>query len=304
METLIPFIRFAIILVTAPLLSGIINRVKANFAGRQGKPVLQLYYDIFKLLHKKPMYSHTTSVFFKANPLINLCVCLTVLMLTPFAGTEMFFSFDGDLVFIIYLLGLARFFMVLAALDTGSSFEGMGASREMQFAAFAEPALFLALGAIAKVTNTTSLAGMFEHLITVYWQAATPVLLLSVVSIFIILLAENCRIPADDPNTHLELTMIHEAMILDYSGANLACLLYASSLKLWIFSSLCACAILPSDSTLILGSLYFVTTILVIAVIVGITESVMARLRMLKVPYMLMMGLTLSVLALLFQTGK
>ena len=305
METMRPLIQYFAVLALSPLLLGIINRVKAYFAGRRGQPLLQLYSDLYKLLHKTPVYSRTTTWLFRAGPVISLCAVLCALALLPFAGRKTLLSFDGDFILLIYLLGLGRFFTVLAALDTGSSFEGMGSSREMQFAVFSEPAFFLALAALARVTGANSLTTMFLRLNPASWLAAAPVLVLVTVALFITMLAENSRVPVDDPNTHLELTMIHEVMVLDHSGPELAYILYGAALKLWLFGALIACAVLPRHT----GSWFydgaaFLFMMGLIAAAVGAVESVMARLRLLKVPYLLMGGLIFSVLALLFQTGR
>ena len=305
MEIVKPLSQYLAAMLLAPLLPGVINRVKAFAAGRRGQPLLQLYYDLYKLFNKTPVYSNTTTWVFRTGPVIALAALVTALAVLPFAGKPSFLAFDGDFIFIIYLLGLARFATVLAALDTGSAFEGMGASREMQFAVFAEPAFFLGLAALARVTGQTSLAGMFGALTGDIWRTAAPVLALLTTSFFIVLLCENSRVPADDPNTHLELTMIHEAMILDHSGPDLAYILYGASLKLWLFSSLIACIVLPRHS----GSWaydcgLYVLLILAVAGAVGVTESVIARLRLVKVPFMLITAFAFSALALIFQMSR
>ena len=159
-----PLVQYLLALLLAPLLSGVINRVKAFFGGRRGVPLFQLYFDLYKLLHKTPVYSRTTTWLFRAGPIAGLAAMLCALALLPFGGRPSFLSFGGDLILLVYLLGLARLAAVLAALDTGSSFEGMGASREVQFAVFAEPAFFLALAALARGGGGLSLAGIFSNL--------------------------------------------------------------------------------------------------------------------------------------------
>ena len=300
-----PLIQYVAVLALAPLLPGIINRVKAFFGGRKGVPPLQLYRDLFKLLHKTPVYSRSATWVFRAGPVVGLAAIFCALAVIPFAGRPSFLAFDGDLIFIVCLLGLARFVTILAALDTGSSFEGMGASREAQFAVFAEPAFFLALAALARSTGELSLSAMFASLKPAAWQSAAPVLALITVALFIVFLAENSRVPVDDPNTHLELTMIHEVMALDHSGPDLAFILYGAALKLWALGALIACVILPRHSTSwLIDSALFLLAMFLIAVVVGVTESVMARLRLLKVPYLLFTALAFSVLALIFQAGR
>ncbi len=305
MEIVKPLVQLLAALLLAPLLPGVINRVKAFFAGRRGRPLLQLYYDLSKLLRKTPVYSRTTTWVFVAGPAIALAALAAALLVMPFAGRPSALSFDGDFVYLIYLLGLARFCAVLAALDTGSAFEGMGASREMQFAVFSEPGFFLGLAALAAVTGQRSLGGMFGVLTGDSWRVAAPVLALLTASFFITLLAENSRVPADDPDTHLELTMIHEAMTLDHSGPDLAFILYGAALKLWLFGSLIASMVLPSHSgAWARDAAMFLLVMLGVAAAVGVTESVMARLRLTKVPYMLITAFAFSALALIFQMGR
>jgi formate hydrogenlyase subunit 4 len=305
MEIVKPLAQYLAVLLLAPLLLGVINRVKAGFAGRRGQPLAQLYFDLYKLFAKTPVYSRTATWVFRAGPVVGVGALTTALAVLPFAGRPSFLSFEGDFIFILCLLGLARFATVLAALDTGSAFEGMGASREMQFAVFAEPAFFLGLAALARVTGQTSLAGMFGALTGETWRVAAPVLALLTASFFIVLLAENSRVPADDPNTHLELTMVHEVMVLDHSGPDLAYILYGAALKLWVFSSLIGCMVLPRHSgSWAADCALFLAVMFAVAAAVGVTESALARLRLLKVPYMLITAFAFSALALLFQLGR
>ncbi len=290
-----------LILAVSPFLFGIINRTKAFFAGRKGSPLLQLYYDIYKLSRKSAVYSRTITRVFIAGPIVGLGAILSATMLVPFAGRASFISFEGDIILFIYLFGLTRFVAVLAALDTGSSFEGMGASREVQFAVFAEPALFLSMAALARVTGVTSLSAIYSNLNAISWTTWSPVFLLVAGAIFIIFLAENSRIPVDDPNTHLELTMIHEVMVLDHGGVDLAFILYGSAVKFWILGTLVAGIFFGAHSRgwMVDYSLFIIGMVL-FAFIVGAVESVLARLRLLKVPHFLIVALALSVLALAF----
>lgn len=305
MEIIEPAAQCLAVLLLSPLLLGVINRVKAVFAGRRGQPLTQLYSDLYKLSGKTPVYSRTTTWVFKAGPVAGVSALLAALAVLPFAGRPSLLSFEGDFIFLIYLLGLARFAAVLAALDTGSAFEGMGASREMQFAVFAEPAFFLGFAALVRITGQGSLAGMFGALTGDLWRTAAPVLALLTASFSIVLLAENSRVPADDPNTHLELTMIHEAMVLDHSGPELACILYGAALKLWIFGSLIACMVLPRHAgSRALNSALFVLVLFGVAAAVGVLEASISRLRLTKVPYLLITAFTFSTLALIFQLGR
>jgi formate hydrogenlyase subunit 4 len=193
------------------------------------------------------------------------------------------------------LLALGRFVLVLAALDTGSSFEGMGASREVTVAAFAEPALYLCFTVLVLATGDVSLAGMLGQPLAAAWSAAAPSLVLAGASLFIIMLAETCRVPVDDPLTHLELTMIHEVMILDHSGPDLALVLYAGSLKMALFASLIVGVVVPrANLPAPLALVVLVTGLVVVAVMIGVVESVMARLRMTRVPQLLVAASALA----------
>ncbi|MFH1246009.1 MAG: NADH-quinone oxidoreductase subunit H [Candidatus Omnitrophota bacterium] len=295
-------IRFLLVIILSPFLLGVVNRTKAFFAGRQGAPLLQSYYDIVKLLHKGAVYSRTTTWLFVAGPIVGISAVVAAGLLMPFAGRPAFLSFDGDLVLFVYLLGLTRFFTVLAALDTGSSFTGMGASREVQFALFAEPALFLSLAALARETGQLSLSGIFSALTINSWRTSGPVLALIAAALLIVFLAENARIPVDDPNTHLELTMIHEVMVLDHGGVELAYIFSCAALKFWLLGSLLVGVVFPLRSALWgVDFLLFFLGMILLAMSIGVIESVFARLRLIKVPHFLVAGLSLAILALIFQ---
>lgn len=281
-------------LLLAPLLPGIINRVKAKVAGRRGKPLLQLYYDLAKLMNKGEVISTSTCGVFSAGPSVALATILCALAFIPFANHDAGLSFQGDFILVAYLLGMGRFAMVLAALDTASPFEGMGASREAAFSALAEPVIFLCFlslagsGATQGAAGKLSLSSMFGGAPAWAWEVGRPELLLIPLVLFVLLLVENCRIPADDPNTHLELTMIHEVIILDHSGPNLAFILYGAALKLWFFAALLAGILLPAlAAPLWMQVALSVGIILGVTVLVGVVESVMARLRMNLVPSLL-----------------
>ncbi|HNT35922.1 MAG TPA: NADH-quinone oxidoreductase subunit H, partial [bacterium] len=232
------------------------------------------------------------------SPLVGVACVVCAVMLIPTLGNRALFAFQGDIIFMAYLLGLMRFFLVVAALDTGSSFEGMGASREVTFSAIAEPALLLGMAVLAKLSGTMSLSGMFAGLNSAAWLAAGPALAVTVASFLIILLSENARIPVDDPNTHLELTMIHEVMVLDYGGPDLGVILYTASLKLWIFSALIVNTVLSCLEMKGLTAVgAFAGGMILVAILVGVIESVMARLRLLTVPRLLSSAVVFSILA-------
>ncbi|MBN2715257.1 MAG: NADH-quinone oxidoreductase subunit H [Deltaproteobacteria bacterium] len=275
-------------LILSPLLFGIINRVKAWFAGRNGSPLLQTYFDVFKLVRKGMVYGTTTSLIFQLGPALVLTSVLLALLMVPFGTMAAPLSFKGDFILLAYLLGVSRFFTVLSALDTGSSFEGMGASREVQFAALGEPTFMLGALLMAIYTGEMSLSGMVReiHFEAVGGQSAAVALL--VAAWMMLLLTENSRIPVDDPNTHLELTMIHEVMVLDTGGPLLGMVTYASGIKLWIFSALIANLLVPNlHAGAVTQGAVFVAAVLLIAVVVGVVESIMGRVRMRQIPKVL-----------------
>jgi len=285
-------------LLLAPLLAGVIARIKAWFAGRAGRPLLQLYFDLFKLLRKGEVLSRTTTPVFALGPAIYLATIIGALLMVPFGAIRAPFSFAGDFILMAYLTAMGRFALILAALDTGGAFEGMGASREAAFSALAEPALFLCFLAV----SNNALPSLHELCRTARVDIQTlarPELLLIPAALFMLLLVENCRIPVDDPNTHLELTMIHEVMILDHSGPNLAVILYASSLKLWLFALLLIDILMPDlPGSMPLAAAGTAAGVFGTAVLVGVVESCMARLRLSAVPQMLGMAGMLAALTL------
>jgi len=199
---------------------------------------------------------------------------------------------------ILYLIGLGRFFTILSAMDTGSSFEGMGASREAQFAPLTEVAVFTGLAALTVATGSLSLTQLYHRVDLFFWDRQIAAGILILVSFFIVLLAENCRIPVDDPNTHLELTMIHEVMVLDHTGPDLAMIEYGAALKLWAFGSLVVGALAPRTGRWPADFAVGLAGLLAVAVATGIAESVMARLRLTRVPQLLVAASVLAVLAL------
>lgn len=297
-------------LLLAPMLMGVINRVKAIAAGRHGKPILQTYYDIWRLLQKSEVTSNCAGWPFAICPAIVLGTTIAALLLFPLGGKSAPLAFYGDFLLAAYLLGMGRFALMLGALDTGSSFEGMGASREAAFGALAEPALFLAFLILTSIcldignfsaTSTISafsLSGMMSGQAAQAWSLGRPELLLTPIIFFILLLAENCRIPVDDPTTHLELTMIHEVMVLDYSGPNLALITYAASLKLWLFAALIA-ALLTPPTTPLAACLIWLAIIFAVGTCVGLVESTLARLRLLRIPQLLGMASALAALGVI-----
>ena len=278
-----------------PLLLGVIGKTKALFAGRVGPPFLQPYYDLAKLFQKGSVFSTTTTWVFRAGPVVGLATALLAGMLLPFGGHQSPVSFSGDLILFAYLFALGRFFTAAAALDTGSAFEGMGSAREVTFSCLTEPALFFGFLVLARLSSSLSLTTMLGGPFLPGAGAALPSLVLVVASLFIVLLVENSRIPFDDPNTHLELTMIHEVMVLDHSGPAFGMILYGAAVKLFVMGALLLGVVMPFRS----GNAWvdwgcFVAGMLGLAVVIGVVESVMARLRMVFVPTFLVAACLLS----------
>ena len=294
--TLHSVILLLLAIVLAPLFSGLLFKVKGFFGGRKGSPLLINYYTLFKLLRKGSVYSTSTTVLFKMGPMVSLACLFIVLLFLPVAGQAAILSFQGDIIFLLYLLGLGRFFTIAAAMDTASPFEGMGAAREAYFPIFCEASLFMILILFYLLTGELSLGDHFAANHTMdLWQAVGPTLLFVVASLFIVALTENSRVPVDDPATHLELTMIHEVMILDHSGPDLAFIEFGASLKLFFYSALITLLICPFRfEQPILDGLVFFGVLTLVYLAVGITESIMARFRMDKVP---MFGLASFALA-------
>ncbi|HVR76368.1 MAG TPA: NADH-quinone oxidoreductase subunit H [Planctomycetota bacterium] len=294
-------IHFVLVLLLSPLLPGIINRTKAAFAGRTGPPLFQLYYDLLKLFQKGMVFSRTTTWVFRAGPVIGLMTTLVAAMLVPLGHHPAPVAFAGDMILLTYLLALGRFFTATAALDTGSPFEGMGAAREVTFSCLSEPALFFGLIVLAKLSGSSSLSGMLSGSILADWGSAAGPIMLVAASWFIILLVENCRIPFDDPNTHLELTMIHEVMVLDHSGPALGMILYGAAVKLFVTGALVVGVAYPlkTGNTWLDWGL-FLAMMAFLAILIGVVESTMARLRLVSIPKLMVSACLLSAFGVVF----
>jgi formate hydrogenlyase subunit 4 len=283
MESIVSFC-FAIL--AAPFLSAIIMKVKAYIAGRKGPPILIKYYTLAKLFKKGSVYSTSSSFVFKLGPVVSFCSVVMVLLFFPFAGIKPLLSFHGDVIILLYLMGLGRFFTIIAALDTASPFEGMGAAREAYFSTLAEATLFVILLLFYRLNGSFSFAAFFTGPTAInLWSPVASLLLLVIFALFIVLLTENSRVPVDDPATHLELTMIHEVMILDHSGPDLALIELGAYLKLFFYSAFITCLLYPFQlDNVYLNGLIFYGIMGLIYVFVGITESIMARYKMDLVP--------------------
>lgn len=295
-------LRLAMVLVLPPLLIGIINRVKAFFGGRRGPPIIQPYYDLWRLLNKGTVQSNVTTWIFRAGPVVALVTTTIAALLIPMVLPISVVSFSGDVLLFVYLMALGRFALVLSSLDTGSAFEGMGVAREVTFACLSEPAMFMGLLALVKVSGSLEMGNMLIGSPAETWTIVGAPLLLIITSLFLLMLADSCRIPFDDPNTHLELTMVHEVIILDHSGPMLALLQLAAAQKLFVFAAMIARIAIPhgTRSGLIEG-LLFLPVVLVITVLVGVVESVLARVRMNVIPRVLTAAGIIAAFGLILQ---
>jgi len=280
-------------LLLAPLLPGIINKVKAWVAGRRGPPVLQLYYDLARLWKKGVVMSTLASPAFVILPAVTWIALLCAAMLMPLGPLGASLTFRGDALLLLYLLALGRFAMAWAAMETGSAFEGMGTVREVSYAVLAEAALIAAVLSLSVQSGSIALATMLGPP-----MGASAALLAA--GLFIVLLAENCRVPFDDPNTHLELTMIHEAMALDHSGPPLAAILHGASMKILLFAVLLVQAVLPMGQLKpVAAAAVLAGGVLGVTVAVGLVESLLARFAFRRVPLLLTTAFLLCLFALL-----
>ena len=298
MESLVSL---GIALISAPLFPGIILKTKALFAGKTGPPLLIKYYTLAKLLRKGSVYSTSTTFVFCLGPIVSCTAAVMVLLFFPFAGTPPLLSFHGDVIALFYILGIGRFFTIAAALDTASPFEGMGAARESFFSTLAEASIFVVLILFYRMNGSLSLAAYFSGPQAI--SLAGPqgaLLLLVIVSLFMILLTENSRVPVDDPATHLELTMIHEVMILDHSGPDLALIELGCFYKLFFYAAFIACLLKPQTlAGSVTNTLVFYGLLIVIYVAIGITESITARLKMNLVPKYILTSIALGFFAII-----
>lgn len=271
-------VSLALILMTSLFFTGVVVRVKSLASGRKGPGILQPLRDVIRLWKKGAVYSKTTSFIFQIAPSIYFASVLMAILTIPFGQSKGLISFEGDFVFFAYVLALGKFFSIISALDTGSSFEGMGASREALFSMLAEPAFFLTLGSFAILTSQTSFHGIFT---TLHFSSHISYALGMLATFVFVMIAmiENSRMPIDDPKTHLELTMVHEVMILDNSGFDLGLILHATNLKFAMYGAIIANFFLGNLPLPMAVPLFFIVQIL-FAGVVGLLESFAARFRM------------------------
>ncbi|MEX2235091.1 MAG: NADH-quinone oxidoreductase subunit H [Cyclobacteriaceae bacterium] len=291
-------ISFMLIITASLFFTGIVIRTKSIFSGRKGPGVFQPLRDIWRLFRKGVVYSETTSFIFRIAPSIYFATVITAILLIPFGDQPGIMSFPGDFVFFAYVLALGKFFMIISAMDTGSSFEGMGASREALYSLLAEPAFFILMGSFALFTGQTSFFEIFQSL---HFESYISYTLGALGTFIFIVLAmiENSRMPVDDPKTHLELTMVHEVMILDNSGFDLGLILHTTNLKFAMYGALIANIFISPGMALYYSIPLFIGVEILFAIVAGAIESFMARFRMNHNPQFIFTLTSISILIFL-----
>jgi formate hydrogenlyase subunit 4 len=295
-----------LVVLLAPLLTGLVRKMKARLLRRRGSPLLQPYRDMIRLLRKEVVLAHNASWLFRAAPYMIFSATWVAAALVPTFATGLMFSWTADLIALVALLGSARFFLALAGMDVGTSFGGIGSSREVMIASLAEPAMIMIVFSLALLAGTTQLSGIAEYMLSSH-VGLRVTLGLAAVALIMVGLAENARIPVDNPATHLELTMVHEAMVLEYSGRHLAMIELAASLKLLVYLSLIACIFLPfgiapsgdATSRFALGAAAYSGKLFVGCLGLALFETAIAKMRVFRVPTFLGAALMLGLLGAL-----
>ena len=305
-EIILPILQILVIVGFSPLVKGFINKIEARLQCRRGASIFQPYYNLVKLLRKDAVVSETSSWIFRATPYVTFISILIISLLVPVLSEQVPLNFTGDIILIIYLFALARFFLVLASLDTGSAFGGMGGSREMMVSSMAEPAMILSFFTVALTVNSTNLCNITNLLHNNSVLLLNPSLILAFAAMTIVLIAEAGRIPVDNPFTHLELTMIHEGMMLEFSGRYLALVEWASSMKLLLLLTILVNIFFPwgiaeglTFSGLIIAFALYVVKIGFFAFLIVIVEMSFAKLRIFRIPNLLGTAFILSILAVI-----
>ena len=299
-------VQLLLFLVISPLVTGVIRTMKARFQTRRGPNIWQPYRDLYKLLRKGMVIPDTASWLFSATPYVVFLTAASVGLMIPTVVAEAPLSLFGGVLAVVYLLALGRFFLALGGLDTGSSFGGLGSSREMTISAIAEPAMMVAIFTVAIAANSTNLSEVAKSAVGQSWRFLAPSQMLAFAALFIVLIAETGRIPVDNPATHLELTMIHEAMILEYSGPYLALIEWGAWLKQLVLMTLLANIFFPfglspgwTASGVAIGLGFYVIKLLVLCSLIVLVETTNAKMRLFRVPELLALAFILGALALI-----
>jgi formate hydrogenlyase subunit 4 len=307
MKLAVSVLQAVLLLLAAPLVRGVIGRAKARIQNRQGASVLRPYQDLLKLFRKEDLVPPAASLLFSIAPVVVFAATAGALLFIPVLHDVALLSMNGDFIVLVYLLALSRFFLMLGAMDSGSAFGGLGASREALVSTLAEAPLLLGLAAVAVICRSASLSGITRWTLQQDMSQFTAIHALAFVALVLVAIAETGRIPVDNPTTHLELTMIHEAMILEYSGPSLALIEWASALKLTLVSALLIGLFAPwgmatsgSVFLLLTALLALALKMLVVAIAIALLESAVAKLRMYLVPDFLGVASALALLAIFF----
>ncbi|MBV9248508.1 MAG: NADH-quinone oxidoreductase subunit H [Acetobacteraceae bacterium] len=301
-ELCVQAVQMMLVLLLAPLLTGLVRKVKARIQRRRGPPLFQPYRDLRRLLAKEAVVAESASWLFRSAPYMIFAFTWVAAALVPTFATGLIFSWSGDLIAITALLGSARFMQALAGMDVGTSFGGLGSSREMMIASVAEPALMMVVFTVALIAGSTQLSSIAAFM-TSFAVGLRVSLALALVAMIIVALAENARIPVDNPATHLELTMVHEAMVLEYSGRHLALIELAASLKLLLYISAIACIFFPFglSGSYLTGLASYVLKLAAGGVLLGVFEMSVAKMRIFRVPEFLGVALMLGLLGVLLR---
>lgn len=275
----IKILNLIIVLFVPFLMLGVIKKTKAFWGGRYGASVFQPLYDFVKLMKKDFVISKTTSGVFRITPVVVIASALFAALFVPLASSSAIINIPAGFILFAYVLGFSKFFSLIGAMDTGSSFEGMGASREACFTTIVEPAFFMLLASIMALSGNFTFDSL-SKIIEISGAYGVLICVFAVLALFIMILTEGSRVPVDDPATHLELTMIHEVMILDNSAADLALITWASGIKMLLLSSLIAAIVIPQGLSTTVSTLCYLALMFVISVIIGTIESATARIRM------------------------
>ena len=301
---ILPILQIVVIVGLSPLVKGFINKMEARLQCRRGASLFQPYYNLVKLLQKDAVVSETASWIFRATPYVVFISILLIALLVPVLSSQVPLNFIGDIILIIYLFALGRFFLALSSLDTGSAFGGMGGSREMAISSMAEPAMMLSIFTVSLTVGSTNLSNITGTLLN--YKSLNPSLLLAFAAFVIVIIAETGRIPVDNPFTHLELTMIHEGMILEFSGRYLALIEWASSMKLLLLLTILVNTFFPWGITtgfsfpgLIISFALYLVKIGFFALAIVILESSLAKVRLFRIPNLLGTSFILSLLAII-----
>lgn len=306
LELLVQGAQMTLVLLVAPLLTGLVRTVKARLVGRRGPPMLQPYRDLARLLRKEVVLAENASWLFRVTPYLVFAITWVAAALVPTFATGLIFNWSADLIVIIGLLGSARFLQALAGMDIGTSFGGIGSSREVMIASLAEPAMLMIVIALALIAGSTQLSTIAAFMLSSSVGLRVS-LGLALVALVIVAIAENARVPVDNPATHLELTMVHEAMVLEYSGRHLAMIEFAASLKLLLYVSLIACVFVPwglapAEAPMwafLSGTGLYLAKLAVAGGLLGLFETSIAKMRVFRVPEFLGAALMLSLLGVL-----